>query len=257
MRRHLPLGYCYAHAPADDARHIGWTSNGCAAGNTLEEAIVHGFLELVERDAAAIWWYHRLERPPVDTALIPPAHRPALEASVGAGWRHWLLDITHDLGIAVVVGVAHHPSHGWALGFGCAFELAQACTRALTELRQLVAVDNAVPVPAADPGDPGGLPRFLLPHPLAARAPLRPVPATPSLGALLDAATRATEAQGLDLLVLDHSRPDLPLRTVKVVVPGLCHIWPDYFTQRLPEVPRKMGWPTHPSGTLNPQALYV
>ena len=35
-------------------------SNGCAAGNTREEAIVPGFLELVERDAYAIWWYNRL-----------------------------------------------------------------------------------------------------------------------------------------------------------------------------------------------------
>jgi len=35
-------------------------SNGCAAGNTREEAIVQGFLELVERDAYAIWWYNRL-----------------------------------------------------------------------------------------------------------------------------------------------------------------------------------------------------
>src|SRR6202034_205717 len=41
-------------------------SNGCAAGNTLEEAIVQGFLELVERDAYAIWWYNRVQRPQVD-----------------------------------------------------------------------------------------------------------------------------------------------------------------------------------------------
>ena len=41
-------------------------SNGCAAGNTLEEAIVQGFLELVERDAYAIWWYNRLQRAEVD-----------------------------------------------------------------------------------------------------------------------------------------------------------------------------------------------
>ncbi|MGC2836205.1 MAG: TOMM precursor leader peptide-binding protein, partial [Methylocella sp.] len=41
-------------------------SNGCAAGNTLEEAIVQGFLELVERDAYAIWWYNRLQRPELD-----------------------------------------------------------------------------------------------------------------------------------------------------------------------------------------------
>ena len=41
-------------------------SNGCAAGNTVEEAIVQGFLELVERDAYAIWWYNRSRRAEVD-----------------------------------------------------------------------------------------------------------------------------------------------------------------------------------------------
>ena len=38
-------------------------SNGNAAGNTLEEAILQGFLELVERDAVALWWYNRVRRP--------------------------------------------------------------------------------------------------------------------------------------------------------------------------------------------------
>ena len=45
---------------------INADSNGCAAGNTLAEAIVQGFLELVERDSYAIWWYNRLQRTEVD-----------------------------------------------------------------------------------------------------------------------------------------------------------------------------------------------
>src|SRR4030095_5200228 len=40
---------------------INADSNGCAAGNTLAEAIVQGFFELVERDSYAIWWYNRLQ----------------------------------------------------------------------------------------------------------------------------------------------------------------------------------------------------
>src|SRR6185369_6227020 len=50
--RHLPtsLLYFFYKGPAAFAAD----SNGCAAGNTLEEAIVQGFLELVERDAYAI-----------------------------------------------------------------------------------------------------------------------------------------------------------------------------------------------------------
>ena len=62
--RYLPtslLYFFYRGAAAFTA-----DSNGCAAGNTLEEAIVQGFLELVERDAYAIWWYNRLPRPELD-----------------------------------------------------------------------------------------------------------------------------------------------------------------------------------------------
>ena len=34
-------------------------SNGNAAGSSPEDAVVQGFLELVERDAVALWWYNR------------------------------------------------------------------------------------------------------------------------------------------------------------------------------------------------------
>src|SRR5277367_4171389 len=53
--RYFPTGLMYFFY-----RDLHTDSNGCAAGNTLQEAIVQGFLELVERDAYAIWWYNRL-----------------------------------------------------------------------------------------------------------------------------------------------------------------------------------------------------
>ena len=55
--KYLPTGLLYFFY-----RDFHTDSNGCAAGNTREEAIVQGFLELVERDAYAIWWYNRLRR---------------------------------------------------------------------------------------------------------------------------------------------------------------------------------------------------
>jgi len=57
-------------------------SNGCAAGNTLEEAIVQGFLELVERDAYAIWWYNRLQRPEVDLSQFNDSYLRDLQCSL-------------------------------------------------------------------------------------------------------------------------------------------------------------------------------
>ena len=66
--RYLPTSVLYffysgpGHLPSD--------TNGCAAGNTREEALVQGFLELVERDAYAIWWYNGMRRPAVNINQI-------------------------------------------------------------------------------------------------------------------------------------------------------------------------------------------
>ncbi|MCH7600092.1 MAG: TOMM precursor leader peptide-binding protein, partial [Myxococcales bacterium] len=54
--RYLPTAMCYFDAPQDEFGEdycIG-CSNGNAAGNNLEEAIMQGFFELVERDAVGL-----------------------------------------------------------------------------------------------------------------------------------------------------------------------------------------------------------
>ena len=63
--RYLPTSYCYYGYRSNDPLFARADSNGCAAGAVLEEAVLHGFLELVERDAVALWWYNRLRRPGV------------------------------------------------------------------------------------------------------------------------------------------------------------------------------------------------
>ena len=81
-------------------------SNGCAAGNTREEAIVQGFLELVERDAYAIWWYNRLQRAEVDLKQFSDSYIQDLQTQFSdAGRRLWVLDVTSDLGIPTYVAV--------------------------------------------------------------------------------------------------------------------------------------------------------
>lgn len=42
------------------------TSNGCALGGSIEEAIFHGILEVVERDSFLLTWYGRLALPKLD-----------------------------------------------------------------------------------------------------------------------------------------------------------------------------------------------
>lgn len=42
------------------------TSNGCALGGSLEEAVLYGMLEVVERDSFLLTWYAQLPLPRLD-----------------------------------------------------------------------------------------------------------------------------------------------------------------------------------------------
>src|SRR6266850_813170 len=72
--KYLPTSILYFFYGGPAAFHFHADSNGCAAGNTREEAIVQGFLELVERDAYAIWWYNRLRRAEVDLSQFDDSY---------------------------------------------------------------------------------------------------------------------------------------------------------------------------------------
>jgi oxazoline/thiazoline synthase len=119
-------------------------SNGCAAGNTLEEAIVQGFLELVERDAYAIWWYNRLERPELDLGQFDDSFVRDLRNRLAQnGRRLWALDVTSDLGIPTFVAVTHWMQNGREnieFGSGAHFDARIALLRALTELNQFLSL---------------------------------------------------------------------------------------------------------------------
>ena len=47
------------------------TSNGCAMGGSLEEAILHGIFEVIERDSFLLTWYARLTLPRLDLSSVP------------------------------------------------------------------------------------------------------------------------------------------------------------------------------------------
>ena len=121
------------------------TSNGCAAGNTREEAIVQGFLELVERDAYAIWWYNRLQRPEIDLSQFDDSYIRDLRAQfTDYGRKIWVLDVTSDLGVPTYVAIMHWMQDGKEnieFGSGAHFDRRIAMLRSLTELSQFLSID--------------------------------------------------------------------------------------------------------------------
>ena len=118
--------------------------NGCAAGNTLEEAVVQGFLELVERDTYAIWWYNRLRRPELDLDQFQDAYVRDLRTQFAEdGRKLWVLDVTNDLGIPSFVAIAHwmqNSRENIEFGSGAHFDSRIALLRALTELTQFLSI---------------------------------------------------------------------------------------------------------------------
>lgn len=75
-------------------------SNGCALGGCLEEAVLHGILEIVERDAFLMTWYARMAVPEVDLARAPdPRIRLVVERMERTGYRIRAFDTTLTEGI--------------------------------------------------------------------------------------------------------------------------------------------------------------
>lgn len=67
-------------AESDNPIFVSDISNGCAIGNCLEEAIFHGMLEVIERDAFLLMWYARLQVPRLDRrSLTDPTARLLIE----------------------------------------------------------------------------------------------------------------------------------------------------------------------------------
>ena len=261
-RRYVPLAYCYADAPPDSGTaYCGPCGNGVAAGTCLEEAVLQALLELVERDAVSLWWYNRLVRPAIDLDSFGESYFAALVADYARlGWTVWALDLTHDLGIATCVALAHEPrADRFAIGFGCHLEPRLAVQRALTELNQLF--DPAGTRQA--PWDLAQLPgrEYLLSDRDAPRVPADRMPriAGADLRADIEACARRLDAAGLELIVVDKTRPDIGLPVAQVIVPGLRHFWPRFAPGRLYDVPHALGWLARPLAEteLNPVPLLV
>src|SRR5262245_4252669 len=254
--KHVPttLAYFFYRGPGE----INADSNGCAAGNTVAEAIVQGFLELVERDAYAIWWYNRVRRPQVDLDHLADSYVRDMRARFAAiGRRLWVLDVTGDLGIPSFVSVLHwmqNSQENIEFGSGAHFDSRIALLRALTELNQFLSTALLDCGSGEKSSLDGSTPLRLQDHPflLPSDEPAVQPDLVGSKFGVLDAPEQATacmrlaERAGLDFLVLDQTRPDIEAPVVKVFVPGLRHFYRRLAPGRLYDVPVKLGWLDRP-----------
>ncbi len=276
--RYLPTAFCYYDYPQPEEQTCCIAcSNGCAAGNTLEEAILHGFLELVERDGVALWWYNRRRRPGVDLDSFGEPYLDRLRAFLQAhGREFWVLDLTADLGIPVFASVtrrADRPPEQILLGFGAHLDPRVALLRAVTEMNQMLSSpllglpDKGAAKEPVDPETAHWLQTATTanqPYLLPAEGPRRSAAAYPRAWAddVADdvrACQALVERAGMEMLVLDQTRPEVGLPVARVIVPGLRHFWARLAPGRLYDVPVQLGWLSRPlaEDELNPIAMFL
>jgi ribosomal protein S12 methylthiotransferase accessory factor len=72
-------------------------------------------------------------------------------------------------------------------------------------------------------------------------------------------AQQLVEERGMELLVLDQTRPDIGLPVAKVIVPGMRHFWARLAPGRLYDVPVELGWLDAPvaEADLNPIPIFI
>lgn len=202
-------------------------SNGLASGNCLEEALLHGLCEVIERHG--LWVDH--QDPERRTALDPDdlgddELEGWVERARGQGFRVALWDVTWEAGVPTMMAdlVAPDLANVWR-GSGCHPSPRVALSRALTEAAQarLTYISGArddlqILAPGTPPAD--SFERFREPEP---QGRLADVPSLSSdrIETDLERVAQAVDRAGYEPWAVDLSREELGVPVVRVVAPGL------------------------------------
>ena len=196
-------------------------STGCATGADRDDAINRAMLECVERDAVALCWYGEKQCPAIAIDVIDRWQPRLCWWLLGRRRQTWLIDLTTDIGIPVVVAFSCF-ENGSAIAIGSAARPSQA-DAALAAISEMIQTETAMTqaIAAADPGLTCWIARASIQtlrqfQPLAPRSPAIKSNSAPQM------ILQNLAAIGLRALVVDLTLPTDPLQSVRVMVPGLC-----------------------------------
>jgi ribosomal protein S12 methylthiotransferase accessory factor len=259
------LSFYSTGAPGDN--FVLGSSNGCATGSCLEEAVLYGLLELIERDAFLLGWYSRRRLPRIDLgSCTSAAIRTMVDRSTLAGYDVLAFDNRTDLSVPVVTTLAVRRDGGpglLAFAAGAHLDPERAVAAALSETLSYIplkarttrhrrahleamADDYSLVQTVHDHADLFGLPRMREhAEEYLADRPLEPVAEPPEpTRDLLDDLHRVLDelhGKGFEVIVVDQTTPEqhaMGLRTVCTIVPGLLPIDFGWLRQRALTMPR-------------------
>ncbi|MEH2503944.1 ribosomal protein S12 methylthiotransferase accessory factor [Bradyrhizobium sp. AZCC 1578] len=236
----LPADICLRRPPAQREFAPPFPlSIGSAAGPSRDAAALHGLLELIERDAASLWWRGgQLPR------SIPPQHEAGIAAEGllrqlrdGAPMlrRTWLLDITTDIGVPCVAAVScRADGSGFAFGLAARPSLEAAVRSAILEMCQLELADIVVATKRRERGDDAlnaqdrihlqraaiNADECRLLQPVAECAAHLSLAATEA-SVIFGLIVQRLEKLGIETFYLELTRQRFAIPVVRVIAPGL------------------------------------
>ena len=202
--------------------------NGPAAGNTMEEAILHGICEVVERHVSSVISHDEPITPSIDPLSVrDEAARMLMEKYAAHGIQLVIKDFSLGTGIPTVAALAWDPStfperSEIVFTAGTTTNPEKSLVRALTEVAQLAGdFQNRTTYRPTLPKY-GSLEEAAY---LTAPAPAIPVQALPNLShpnlkVEVQTCVEALSRLGLEVLIIDVTHPELRMPAVYAILPG-------------------------------------
>lgn len=264
----LPADICIRRPPAQrDFTPPFPLSIGSAAGPAREAAALHGLLELIERDATALWW-----RGGLFGRSIPPYHPAAalaenllrqLRQGTASPRRTWLLDITTDIGVPCTAAVScRADGSGFVFGLAARPKLEAAVRSAIIEMCQGELADAVVATKLGERGEDAlnvhdrihlqrarvNADRCALLQPLPEYAAHIDFDATEA-SVIFAMIVQRLHALGIETFFLDLTRAQFAVPVIRVIAPGLQLEPSEIVTARLRDaIARTGGGATYTGG---------
>lgn len=255
-------------------------STGCAAHTTIEQALLGGLCEVIERDAIALTWLQQLELPRIELDDVPGHLQDYLDryARSSEGLETLFFDATTELGVPTVYSLQLSPRNQiLAALVMCSTELDPAVALAKV-LRESASSRTSMQQPHEIPaswddfidvfhgavfmGHPERLPAFDFLRHSTRRRNLSDMPVLTTGDARRDLVNllarlrqHEMEAFAVDLTTDEAAR--VGMKVVRTIIPRLQPLSFSYRARyqghpRLYEAPRLMGYPVRAEAGLNP-----
>lgn len=258
----LPADLCLRRPSAEqEVKPPFPLGTGSAAGRSWDAAALHGLLELIERDAASLWWLggnRGKSIPPGDEAQITAETLLAQLRQGRSARRSWLLDITTDIGVPSIAAVSCMSD-----GFGFAFGLAArptfkaAARAAVLEMCQGELAHAVVEAKCRERGEAALNARdhihrrhammlnadrclLLQPEPEPERSGQLAI-STTDPGTVLRLIVDRLAQLGIEVFGLDLTRPNFAVPVARVIAPGLQPLPSEIIVPRLAAMIARTG----------------